>query len=259
MRKPILIAASLGVLLWFAAPLTAQWLNRKTPGIPRTADGKVNMTAPAPRTADGKPDLTGTWDPDPKFVRNLAVDLKPGEVRMQPWAEKLYNERKTGALSGEEPDANCLPQGVPKIDAAPAPWKVMEFPGVIVILYEAFSGYRQIFTDGRPLPQDPNPTWFGYSVGKWDGDTLVVDSIGFNGRLWLDQLGHPSTDALHVIERYRRKDFGHMNIEVTIDDPKAYTKPWTVIEDPHYLADTDLLEFECNENNRDVPHLPDAK
>jgi hypothetical protein len=257
MKKPILKAVAAVALLGMAAP--AQWLNRKTPGIPRTPDGKPDMTAPVPRTADGKPDLSGIWDPDPKYLRNLAVDLKPGEVPFQPWAEKLYNERKDGAHSAEEPDANCLPQGVPKIDTAPAPWKVMEYPGVVLILYEAFGNYRQIFTDGRPLPQDPNPAWFGYSIGKWEGDTLVVDSIGFNGKVWLDQVGHPSTDALHVIERYHRKDFGHMTIQVTIDDPKAYTRPWTVTEDPHYLADTELLEFDCNENNRDVQHLVDKK
>ena len=156
----------------------------------------------------------------------------------------------------EDPDANCLPQGVPKIDAAPAPWKIVQTPGFIVIVYEAFNLWRQVFLDGRELEPDANPTWMGYSTGKWDGDTLVVDSRGFNGKAWLDQLGKPSTEALHVIERFRRKDFGHMNLQITIDDPKAYTKPWTVNQEVHLLTDTELLEFICNENNRDVDHLP---
>jgi hypothetical protein len=230
-----------------------QWLNQKAPGIPRTPDGKPNLSAPAPKTADGKPDLSGTWDPNPRYLRNIAVDLK--EVPFQPWAEKVFNERKDGAHSAEEPDANCLPQGIPKLDAAPAPWKIIQLPKQIVILYEAFTQYRQIFMDGRPLPLDPNPTWLGYSIGRWDGDTLVVETSGFNGLFWLDQIGHPASDALHVTERYRRKDFGHLELQITIDDPKAYTKPWTVTEDPHLNPDTELLEFVCNENNRDVEHL----
>lgn len=243
------------VLLAAATPAAAQWLNYPTKGVPRTADGKPNLSAPAPRTPDGKPDLSGIWNPNPKYLRDFASGLKPGDVPLQPWAEAIYNERKDGAHAKEEPDANCLPQGVPKIDAAPVPWKIVEIPGEIVILYEAFTQYRQIFTDGRALPRDPNPTWLGYSVGKWDGDTLVVDSVGFNGKAWLDQVGHPLTDALHVTERFKRRDFGHMELQVTIDDPKAYTKAWTVTEDPHLLLDSELLEFVCNENEKDVRHM----
>ncbi len=125
----------------------------------------------------------------------------------------------------------------------------------MIILYEAFGIYRQIFMDGRELPKDPNPSWMGYSIGKWDGDALVVETSGFNGKTWLDQAGHPATEALHVTERFRRPDFGHLSIEVTINDPKAYTKPWSVTEGMQLLADTDLLEFVCSENNRDLPHL----
>src|SRR6266849_10607208 len=154
-----------------------------------------------------------------------------------------------------DPDANSLPQGVPKINAAPAPWKIVQAPGSLVIVYEAFNLWRQIFLDGRELVPDVNPTWMGYSTGKWEGDTLVVESRGFNGKAWLDQLGRPSTDALHVIERFRRKDVGHMDIQITIDDAKAYTRPWTVTESVHLLPDTELLEFICNDNNRDLPHL----
>jgi hypothetical protein len=145
---------------------------------------------------------------------------------------------------------------VPKIDAAPAPWKVVQTPRFIVIAYEAFNLWRQIFLDGRQVAPDVNPSWMGYSVGKWDGNTLVVDTKGFNGKAWLDQLGRPSTDALHVIERFHRRDFGHMDLQITIDDPKAYTKPWTVTQNVRLLPDTELLEFICNENNRDVEHLP---
>ena len=249
-------AASAVLCIAIATPLSAQWLKHPTPGIPRTPDGKPNLNAPAPRTADGKPDLSGIWEPEgTKFIRNLAADLKPGDVSFQPWAEALYNERLTGVLSKQEPDANCLPQGVPKINAAPVPWRIVQTPGMVVILYEAFTQWRQIFTDGRALPNDPNPTWLGYSVGKWDGDTLVVDTIGFNGKAWLDQQGHPASDALHVTERFRRPTLGKMELTITIDDPKAYTKPWTVTETPHLLADTELLEFVCLENERDQKHM----
>jgi hypothetical protein len=135
------------------------------------------------------------------------------------------------------------------------PWKIVQLPGEVVILYEAFTQYRQIFMDGRPLPKDPNPNWLGYSVGRYEGDTLVVESGGFNGKAWLDQAGHPATEALHVTERFRRKDFGHLQIQITIDDAKAYTKPWTVTEEPTLLVDSELLEFICNENEQDVKHF----
>jgi len=243
------------LLVTVAALASAQWLKNPTPGVPRLADGKPNLSAPAPKMPDGKPDLSGIWNPNPKYLRDLASDLKPVDVSMQPWAEAIFNERKTGAHAAEEPDAHCLPQGVPKIDAAPVPWKLVQLPGVVVILYEAFTQYRQIFTDGRELPKDPNPAWLGYSVGHWDGDTLVVESSGFNGKAWIDQAGHPATESLHVTERYRRKDFGHLEIKVTIDDPKAYTKPWTATEDPTLLVDSELLEFICAENEQDVKHM----
>lgn len=243
-------------LIAMLSPLSAQWLKVTDPRIPRTKDGKPDLMAPAPHKADGKPDLAGIWQvSSAKYLRDLATDLKLG-APMQPWAAKLTKERMSGAEAGEEPDANCLPQGVPKIDATPNPFKIVQNPKEIIILYEAFGIYRQIFTDGRELPKDPNPTWMGYSVGKWDGDSFVVETAGFNGKTWLDQAGHPATDALQVTERFRRVNFGHMNIEVTIDDPKAYTAPWTVTEVMDLLPDTDLLEFICNENNRDLPHLP---
>ncbi len=247
----------LAAAMLFSWPLAAQWQKLPSKGVPKTADGKVNLAAPAPRAPDGHPDLAGIWEPNAnRYVRDIAVDLKPGSVPFQPWAKTLYDQRTDGSHSREDPDANCLPQGVPKIDAAPAPWKIVQTPGTIVIIYEAFNLWRQVFLDGRELERDVNPTWMGYSTGKWDGDTLVVDSRGFNGKAWLDQLGKPSTDALHVIERFHRKDFGHMDLQITIDDPKAYTRPWTVNQEVHLLTNTELLEFICNENNRDVSHLP---
>ena len=236
------------------APLAAQW-KVTDKAIPRLPNGEPTLNAPAPRRADGKPDLTGIWVADPPKVRNPAVGLKPGEVSMQPWAQKVFDERETGELSAQDPPANCLPQGVPKINSTPVPFKIFQEPNVVVILYEAFGQFRQIFLDGRPLVQDPNPQWYGYSLGKWDGDTLVVESSGFNGKAWLSQLGHPSTASLHVIERFRRRDLGHMDIATTIDDPGAYTKPWTYTQPLTLMVDTELLEDICNENNRDIPHM----
>src|SRR6266850_2523981 len=252
-----IVASSIAVLGLACAPVQAQWVKVPRANIPRTADGKPNLSAPAPRLPDGKPDLSGVWEPNSnKYVQDLAADLKPGDVPFQPWSKALFDERKTGAHSNEDQPAHCLPQGVPRIDAAPAPWKLVQKPDFLVIVYEAFNLWRQIFLDQREVAEDAPPSWLGYSTGKWDGDTLVVDTKGFNGKAWIDQLGKPSTDALHVIERFRRKDFGHMDIQITIDDPKAYTKPWTVTEQVRLLPETDLMEAICNENNRDVEHLP---
>jgi hypothetical protein len=173
---------------------------------------------------------------------------------MQPWAEALVKQRLAD-LGKDIPTSRCLPPGVPLMQAVPAPFKIVQTPGLVVILYEGWTIYRQIFTDGRRLPKDPNPAWMGYSAGSWDGDTLVVDTAGFNDKSWLDLMGHPHTEALHVVERFRRSDLGRMETQITIDDPVAYTKPWTVTESSRLLPDTELLEFFCNENERDVPHL----
>jgi hypothetical protein len=257
LRNRATIFTSVAAMTLLAGPARAQWVKVPTAGIPRTADGKPNLSAPAPRSRDGKADLSGVWEPEAnKYVRDIAADLKPGEVPFQPWAKALYEDRATGAHSKEDPDANCLPQGVPKINAAPAPWKIVQTPQTVYIIYEAFNLWRQVFLDGRELAKDVNPTWMGYSIGKWEGDTLVVDTRGFNGKAWLDQLGKPSTDALHVTERFHRKNYGQLEMRITIDDPKAYTKPWTVTQVAHLLPEDELLEFICNENNRDVAHLP---
>lgn len=253
----IAAGASLGLGLWAGVANAQWWLDVPAGKVPLTADGKPNLTAPAPRAADGKPDLSGVWEPIKTYSRDLADDLvTPGEVPFQPWAKALAATRADGSQSRDDPPAHCLPQGVPRLGGAPAPWKIVQTPGLTVFVYEAFTLWRQVFTDGRTLAADVNPTWLGYSVGHWDGDTFVVDTRGFNDRSWLDQVGKPQTEKLHVIERYRRKDFGHLEIEITIDDPGAYTQPWTVRQQATLLPHTELLEFICNENNRDLQHLP---
>ena len=240
------------------APADAQWVNVPAGTIPRTADGKPDLAAPAPRLADGTPDLSGIWQPNAKYVSNLAADLKAGDVPLQPWAQALYDERKRGLHAAEDPPANCLPQGVPRINAAPLPWKIVQMPRLVLIVYEVFNLWRQIFLDGRELgpPANVAPTWLGYSTGHWDKETLVVDTKGFNGRTWLDQSGLPATESLHVTERFRRVDYGHMDVQITIDDARAYTRPWTVTEPVRLLLDTELMEFACNENNVALQRLP---
>ncbi|HEY3825607.1 MAG TPA: hypothetical protein VGL82_13670 [Bryobacteraceae bacterium] len=240
-------------LMWMAIPASAQWLEIKSPGAPRLANGKVDIAAKAPRLPDGKPDLGGVWlVPGLKYLINIAADLK--EVPFQPWAAAEYKKRMDMA-GKDDPNNFCLPSGIPEKDAVTSPWKIVQTPGLIVILYESRTIFRQIFMDGRPLPKDPNPDWQGYSVGHWDGDTLVVETAGSNGKAWLDTNGHPVTDALKVTERFRRKDYGHMDLQITIDDPKAYTKPWTVSENPTLQPDDELIEYICEENNRDVGHF----
>jgi hypothetical protein len=238
-----------------SAPAFAQWIHYPTAGIPRTADGKPNLSAPAPKGADGKPDLSGLWKaPSPKYLFDLAADLKPGEAPFQPWAAAVYKERQDN-LAKDRPSGWCIPHGVPDAVAVPGyPFKILQRPGLVLVLFEEMTHFRQIFTDGRALPKDPNPAWLGYSVGHWEGDTLVVDTTGFKEESWLDDPGHPHTDALHVTERFRRRDFGHLEIQVTIDDPKAYTKPWGANESFDLFPDTEILEHIC-ENEKDLRHL----
>jgi hypothetical protein len=241
-------------LACLGTPVAAQWIHHPTPGIPRTKDGKLNVSAPAPRTPEGKPDFSGIWSApgfSTRYLENLAADGV--DVPMRPWAAALYQERQ-GNDAKDRPSGYCLPHSVTDFDAHHMPKKVIQSSGLIVMLFESYHSFRQIFIDGRPLPQDLDPAWFGYSVGKWEGDTLVVDTVGINEKTWLDDGGHPHSDALHVIERFRRPDFGHMEVQVTIDDPKAYTRPWTVRIPWQYLPDTELLDWVC-ENEKDVQHL----
>jgi hypothetical protein len=241
---------AVALVVGLAMPAGAQWLKDKTPGIPRTKDGKPKLDAPAPRAPNGKPDLSGLWRVDPGgYGDNIVLDLKPGEVL--PWADALFRERSAEFGIGH-PLYKCMPEIGPFYNFGM--FKMLQTPGTLGVLSEA-GVYRQILTDGRALPVDPNPTWKGYSVGRWDGDTLVVTSAGFNDRTWLDFQGHPHTEALRVTERYRRKNFGELSIEMTFEDPKAYTRPWTIALVGHLAADTELLEFVCNENEKSSAHF----
>jgi hypothetical protein len=244
-------AATAFLLAVLTAPLAAQWLNYPTPGIPRASDGKPNLSGPAPKMPDGTPDLSGIWEH--LNSRTTAYYLDGIRIPWQPWAEALFKQRRADNEK-DNPESRCLPRGLPKADAFDL-HKIVQVPGLVVVLYEYQTTFRQIFTDGRQLPKDPNPTWMGYSVGHWEGDTLVVESNGFNGKAWLSGRGNPVTDALRLTERIRRRDFGHMDIQLTVDDPKAYMKPWTAELHPELIADTELLEFVCNENEKDLPHL----
>jgi hypothetical protein len=273
-----------GVLL--AAALlsaNAQWLNYPTPGIPRTRDGKPDLAAKAPRTRDGKPDLSGVWqsefspkgeidrlfgtelrdfavpgdDPTefPKYFLNILVDFKPEESPLRPQFAELarHNSALRGTIS---PVAQCLPQSLPRADLTNyAPFKIIQTPGLIAVLYEVDNTHRQIYLDGRKLPVDPQPSWVGYSVGKWEGDTLVVDSAGFNDKGWLDVVGHPHSEELRIQERFHRRDFGHMDLSIAVEDPKMYTKPIAVKVTLVLQADSDILETVCNENEKDRVHI----
>jgi len=239
-----------------AMPLSAQWKTLPKDDAPLTKDGKVDLTAPAPRRDDGKPDLTGPWRPvSGKWVNNIAVDLKPDEFPIQPWAAELT---KVHAVNqGDEPDANCRPGGVPKVDGTPYPFKIISAgPKLMVILYETFGMYRQLYLDGREFDRggDYNPAWLGFSVAKWDGDTLVIDTRGGNGRTWLDKIGHPTSEDLHVTERFHRVDFGHMDLGITVDDSKVFTKPWSMTE--HFVYFRHEFQDDTCENEQDTKHMP---
>ena len=251
MRSPAPFpAAALAVLaLLLSAPVAAQWFNHPTPGTPRLPDGKPNLSAPAPRAADGKPDLTGVWrGAGPLYRFNIAQDLGPDDI--QPWAEALFLQRVRDSRK-DSPLAKCLPVSIPFHNFFNLT-RIVQTPALIVILYESpNSPHRTVYMDGRDLPKDPNPTWLGYSVGRWEGDTLVVTSAGFNDKGWLDTAGHPSSESLRITERFRRRDFGHMDFEITIDDPKVFTKPFTIKRERLLAPDTDLLEDVCeNEIDR---------
>ena len=204
-----------------------------------------------PRTADGNVDFSGIWDADRKFISDINDAMKPGDtLPLQPWALKVTLER----LSKDDPEANCLPTGIPR--QAPYPWRILQTPTHMFFLFEGnIHSYRQIFLDGRPHPDDLDPTWYGHSVGTWDGDTLVIDTIGFNDRFWFDFAGHPHTERLHTIERFRRPDAKTLQYEVTIDDPGAYTAPFTLYGTHAYAEGNELMEYICNENNQDVEHI----
>lgn len=234
-----------------------QWVDTPEENLPRTDSGEVDLNAAPPRLKNGRIDLQGIWMPDDnRYLRDLARDIGNENVPYIPWARALYEERRTGQHSREDPDAHCLPQGVPKINFVSYPWKLIETPNSVVIVYETFNYWRQIFTDGRVLEETAKPAWMGYSTGHWEQDTFVVETRGFNGKIWLDQVGRPTTDQLTVTERFTRTHFGHMEIAVTIDDPGAYTAPWGATQTVHLRPGWEPMEFICGENNRDISSLP---
>jgi hypothetical protein len=262
-----------------AAPsvLRAQWLNYRTPGIPRTPDGRPKLSAPVPRAAQGRPDLSGLWQTEsapPEILERLIpaatngageeapsqyfidifFDLKPDDVPLRPAAAKAFKQRLQN-FTKLSPISHCLPEGLPLIETAPAPYKIVQTPGVMFMLYERDTTYRQVYTDGRKLPEDPQPSWLGYSVGRWAGDSLVVDTIGFNDRGWLDARAHTHSASLRLTERFHRVDFGHMDVQLTINDPETYTKPFTITLKQRLLPDSDLLESYCAENEKDAIHF----
>ena len=244
--------AALGASALLAAPADAQWLKLKTPGVPRTADGKPNLKAPAPKQA-GKPDLSGLWRfNSDAYAQNVTVDLKPEEI--DPKVVELYKQRMEDLAKDDPSTFRCLPSG-PRQLFAPSSWvRIIQTPTVIALLYEDLI-YRQIFMDGRALPKDPNPSFMGYSVGRWDGDTLVVDSIGFNETTWLDFGGHPHSEALKITERFKRTDLGHLDVQVRLEDPKYYKRAWDVPLKGDLVTDTEMIEYVCSENQKDVEHL----
>jgi hypothetical protein len=252
MNSRVFAIAALVFAAVLPARADAQWLNHPTPGTPRLPDGRPNLSAPAPRTADGKPDLSGVWrGAGPLYRFNIAQDLEPQDI--QPWAEQLFLKRVRDSRK-DSPLAHCFPVSVPFHDFFNL-MHIVQTPAHMVLLYESpNSPHRTVYTDGRELPKDPNPTWLGYSIGRWDGDTFVITTAGFNDRGWLDSAGHPQTESLRITERMRRRDFGHMDFEITIDDPKVFTRPFTIKTERLLAADTDLLEDVC-ENERSLRRM----
>jgi hypothetical protein len=296
MKSLLQVAVFTVLLALVSPGLLAQWPDYPTPDVPRLPDGQPNLTGPVPRTPDGKPDLTGLWEiargggrggggrgagggqrgappaaaPAPPAAApatppapstpplatffNLGAGIQGG-LPFQPWAEALMKKRMADKMK-DNPDAHCLPIGLTQLHLHPQPRKIIQTPRVTVIMYESNGGLRQIFTDGRPLPNnDPQPWWYGYSIGRWEGDTLVVETTGFRDDVWLDVNGSPLTTAGKLTERFRRVNYGNLEIDITVDDPKAYTKPWTVRVNQRIMLNTDLIEFICNENEKSSMHF----
>ncbi len=286
MRPPAFFTA----FIILATPLAAQWFKYPAAGVPRKPDGKVNMSAPTPRLADGKPDLSGIWttaepnnrrtsglsspkqqaaaqkatqtpeddQPPPdatasRQMANIGIDI-PGGLPYQPWLVPIVKER-TDNLAKDDPHIKCLPDNFLRAYGLPHLLKFVHTPNLLVVLNEMNAGYRQVFTDGRPLPQDPTPAWQGYSSAKWSGDTLVIDTIGLRDDTWIDWIGSVVTEAAKVREQIRRPDFGHMEIQVTVDDPKAYTKPWTVTLKERIVVNAELIDEICLENEQSLKHM----
>jgi hypothetical protein len=270
-EAPVTIALVVLGTLFASLPSGAQWVHYPTPGVPRKADGNVDMSAAAPRMADGKPDFSGIWTsdevdprrpgipPNPRDATtsrrmvNLGVEL-PGGLPYQPWLVPIVKER-TANLAKDDPHIRCLPDNFLRAYGMPHLLKFIHTPNLLVTLNEMNAGYRQVFTDARPLPQDPNPSWQGYSSAKWSGDTLVIDTIGVRDDTWIDWNGSVLTQAAKVREQMRRPDLGHLLVQVTVDDPKAYTKPWTVNIKERLIVDTELIDEICLEDEQSLKHM----
>ncbi len=283
MRPKTAGPALLFVFVLLSIGAHAQWLNFPTPGTPRTRDGKPNLAAPAPRAADGRPDLSGVWmheltspaemkrlygamideaikvdvpgmeiGTQHKYAVNILLDFKPSEAPMRQEAVELLRR----AAQKDPSDVCTMPMGIPLASLLSEPIKIIQSPRLAVVIHESDNTFRQIYTDGRALPREFGfPAFMGYSVGRWERDTLVVETAGFNDRTRLDLIGHPHSEALRIVERFRRRDFGHMDVEMTFDDPKMYTKPFTITIPFDLLADADIFESFCHENEKDRAHL----
>jgi len=283
MRRLLLTFA---VCVCVSTGAAAQWLNYKTPGVPRTPDGKPKLDAPAPRALDGHPDLTGVWmherqsvaeirqifgpsidervkvdapgmeiGTQHKYAFNILLDFKPEGSPMRPETATLFEQRRANPRPQDDCDPTTLPFGFPLQGLLSEPIKIVQAPRVTMVLYEAGANFRQIYADGRQLPAEFNlPAYLGYSVGRWDGGTFVVESAGFNDKTTLDAMGHPHSDQLRITERFRRRDFGHLDVEMTFDDPKMYTRPFTIRVPHDLLADQDIFEM-YPENEKDCAHI----
>jgi hypothetical protein len=274
---------ALAIVAWLmASPLAGQWLNYPTPGIPRKADGKPDLAAPAPRTPDGRPDLSGLWHvqstPREEWVRilgaanvearervvvptmgigaisiwgtNVFTGLPPSQEPLRPEAQEIMKRRAPGG-SETLPSEACRPLAYPTATLLGLVHKIVQTPGLTLMLIEVDNSYRQIYADGRPLPVNPQPSWYGYSVGRWEGDTFVVETNGLNDRAWIDASGHPRSEAMRMVERYHRRDFGHLDVEVVFNDPTFYTRPFGINVTHELQADADILEYVCTENDKD--------
>jgi hypothetical protein len=276
------------LVLWLASAAQAQWIFLHTADVPRTADGKLDRAAPAPHTPDGKPDLSGLWwpagetrpcpdhlgGPEDCIEKGLGVVIErgsdmvlaavnvasvlPGGLPYQPWAAELVRQRDQRA-GLDDPHSRCMPSNLPRLYTLPHLQRLIQTPKLLVMLNEFNASYRQVYLDGRALPEDPLPSWNGYSVGRWEGDTLVIESNGFRDDLWLDMRGNPLTSAAKITESIRRPNFGTLEIELTIDDPKAYTRPWTLKLQNIFVADTEMMDEICLEGERDIQHMKDLR
>jgi hypothetical protein len=254
-----------------------QWLRYPTDGVPRKADGSPNLAAPAPRLPDGKPDLSGIWHTAVKIpctsdlnrfipcgaeiggsplARNLGLNL-PGGLPYQPWAADLTKQR-SASDSLDDPHVRCLPDNPPRTWTMPHLTKAVHTPKLLVLLYEVNAMYRQIFIDGRPLPSDPTPGWNGYSTAHWEGDTLVVQTAGFRDSMWIDMSGSPMGESAKMTERLKRTNYGTLEVEITVDDPKVYTRPWTISLTQALELDTELVDEFCLENEKSYQHMQAA-